>query len=133
MYYVARDIHFSYGHRLMEHPGPCGHLHGHNGRVQVEVSSQMLNQQNMVMDFAEIRATIGNWIKENLDHKMILWNKDPLAKVLKDAGEPVVVMKENPTAEAIVHWVYEQARHLRLPVAKVTLWETHDSCASYHE
>lgn len=133
MYHVTREIHFSYGHRLVGHPGKCAHLHGHNGRVQIEVSSKMLNTQNMVMDFAEIRESIGSWIKDTLDHKTILWEKDALVKPLQTAGEAPVLMKESPTAEALARWIYEEARRLRLPVAKVTLWETHDSCASYHE
>ena len=60
MYNIVREIHFSYGHRLVGHPGKCAHLHGHNGRVQIEVSSKMLNSQNMVMDFSEIRESIGS-------------------------------------------------------------------------
>ena len=59
MYRVGREVHFSYGHRLLEHDGKCANLHGHNGRVIVEVSSQMLNHQGMVMDFYKIRESIG--------------------------------------------------------------------------
>ena len=133
MYRVGREVHFSYGHRLLEHDGKCANLHGHNGRVIVEVSSQMLNHQGMVMDFYKIRESIGAWIQHTLDHKTILWDKDPLAAILSQAGEPVVLMKENPTAEALAHWIFEEARHMRLPVSRVTLWETPNSFAAYHE
>ena len=133
MYRVGREVHFSYGHRLLDYEGKCANLHGHNGRVIVEVSSQMLNPQGMVMDFYKIRESIGAWIQHTLDHKTILWDKDPLAAILSQAGEPVVLMKENPTAEAIARWIFEEARHMRLPVARVTLWETPNSFASYHE
>jgi len=62
MYSVVREFYFSYAHRLLNHQGKCKHLHGHNARVSVEVSSERLNTQNMVVDFAEIRELIGNWI-----------------------------------------------------------------------
>ena len=133
MFNVAREIHFSYGHRLLKHAGPCAHLHGHNARVLIEISSEKLNQMNMVIDFSEIRATIGTWIKETLDHKTLLWDQDPLLPLLQKAGEPIVVMQENPTAEALAHWIFEEARKKRLAVSKVTLWETENSYAAYHE
>ncbi len=60
---------------------------------------------------------------------MILSEDDPLAPLLKKAGDPVVVMPGNPTAEAIAKWIYDEAVKMKLPVAKVTLWET-DSCAA---
>lgn len=133
MFYVTCEIHFSYGHRLLNHQGKCGHLHGHNGRIQVEVSSEKLDGQNMVMDFSKIREAVNAWVEENLDHKMVLWGQDPLTNLLKQAAEPVVVMDENPTAEAMARWIFQEARTLRLPVSKVTLWESEDSFAAYHE
>ncbi len=133
MFNVSRDIHFSYGHRLLEHPGKCAHLHGHNGRAQVEVSSEKLNSQGMVIDFDEIRKSVGQWIKDTLDHKTFLQEKDPLVEPLKKAGEPIVLMKNPPTAENIARMIFQEARSLSIPVSRVTLWETADSFASYHE
>ncbi|MSR77633.1 MAG: 6-carboxytetrahydropterin synthase QueD [Candidatus Omnitrophica bacterium] len=130
-YSVIREIHFSYGHRLLNHPGKCARLHGHNGRVQIEISSSELNEQKMVMDFYEIKKVIGNWIDETLDHKMILGKADPLVKILKQAGEPIVVSAENPTAEVLAKWIFEEARKKGLPITKVTLWETENSAATY--
>jgi 6-pyruvoyltetrahydropterin/6-carboxytetrahydropterin synthase len=131
MYTVTREIHFSYGHRLLNYNGKCAHLHGHNGRVRIEVSSAKLNELGMVMDFYDIRKKIGAWIDDRLDHRMILSDKDPLVPVLEKAGDPAVVMPENPTAEAIAKWIFEEARRQGLPVSKVTLWETDHCAASY--
>jgi 6-pyruvoyltetrahydropterin/6-carboxytetrahydropterin synthase len=133
MYAVTREIHFSYGHRLFNHPGKCARLHGHNGRVQIEVSSQKLDNAGMVVDFEEIKQSIGTWILETIDHKMILWEKDPLAQVLQKAGETVVLIAEHPTAEVLAKWIFTEARARRLPVSKVLLWETANSFAAYHE
>ncbi|MCB9799482.1 MAG: 6-carboxytetrahydropterin synthase [Candidatus Omnitrophica bacterium] len=131
MYTVIREIHFSYAHRLMFHPGKCAHLHGHNGVVHIEISSPDLDDQAMVVDFDQIRRTIGEWLDEHLDHRTILWEKDVLAGVLKNAGEPVVLMREHPTAEALARWIYEEAQKLGLAVSSVKIWETPNSCAGY--
>lgn len=130
-YRVGREIHFSYGHRLLGHPGKCARLHGHNARVILEIESEKLDRQGMVLDFYEIEKRIGAWIDQTLDHQMILAEKDPLVPVLKKAGEPLVLMKQIPTAEAIAQWIYEEAVHRGLPVAKVTLWETGHCFAVY--
>ncbi len=133
MHRISREIHFSYGHRLLDYPGKCANLHGHNARVQVELSSEKLNPQGMVMDFYKIKETIGSWIEENLDHRMILWEKDPLVPLLQQIGDPVVVVQENPTAEVLARWIFDEVRKRRFPVSRVTFWETESSFAVYHE
>jgi len=131
MYKVLREIHLSYGHRLVGHQGKCRNVHGHNGRVQIEVAAEKLDKLNMVVDFSEISRTIGKWIDENLDHVLILWEKDPLVPVLKEKNEKILVAPENPTAEFLARWIFDEARKMKLPVSRVTFWETNDSCASY--
>ncbi len=133
MYSISRVIHFSYGHRLLNYQGKCANLHGHNGRVEIEVSASQVDSLGMVMDFYEIRKKIGDWIDQNLDHRMILHSKDPLVPLLRKAGDPVVVIDENPTAEILAKWIYRAAREQKLPVTKVTLWETEHCAAEYYE
>ena len=133
MFKVAKMIYFNYGHRLLGGHDKCSHLHGHSARVEIEMAAPKLNRQGMVVDFFDIKRTIGEWIDQNLDHKMILWTKDPLAKLLKKAGEPVVLVGENPTAEMLARWIFREAQRMKLPVAKVTLWENQDSCAVYQK
>jgi 6-pyruvoyltetrahydropterin/6-carboxytetrahydropterin synthase len=131
MYSVVREIHFSYGHRLMDFAGKCRHPHGHNGLAEVELSSRRLNRLGMVMDFDEIKERLQTWIDDHLDHQMILRRDDPLAGALKKMGEPFYLMDENPTAEAIAREIFRVAAHKGLPVTRVTVWETEKSCAVY--
>lgn len=132
MYRIIREIHFSYGHRLVNYEGKCARLHGHNARARIELASEELNEHGMVMDFFDVKQTIGKWIDETLDHRLLLSDQDPLVAVLREAGEPLVLTKGNPTAEAIARLIYDKARSLGLPVTGVSLWETPNACASYH-
>lgn len=131
MFKVTREIHFCYGHRLLKYQGRCRYLHGHNGRVEIELASAALDRLGMVRDFGEIKRKIQGWIDEHLDHKMILSRKDPALPPLRRLGEPLYVMDANPTAEAIAKLIYDVARRLRLPVTAVRLWETPYSFATY--
>lgn len=131
MYTVTKEIYFCYGHRLMNYEGACRHLHGHNGKIEVELQSEKLDARGMVVDFAEIRRVIKDWIDLTLDHTMLLRKDDPLVSVFREKGERFYVMNENPTAESIAKLIYDYARSKDLPVTRVTLWETESSFATY--
>ena len=58
----------------------------------------------MVRDFTEIKEILGTWVDQTLDHRMILHEKDPLRSMLEKAGEPLFILKDNPTAENIANF-----------------------------
>src|SRR5215831_12133776 len=99
MYQVVKELSFCYGHRLLDYDGKCAHPHGHNGLVQMEFGAERLDSRGMVIDFVDIKAEVKRFLDEELDHKMLLRRDDALVKILRDLGEPVFVMQENPTAE----------------------------------
>jgi 6-pyruvoyltetrahydropterin/6-carboxytetrahydropterin synthase len=131
MYRVTREIHFCYGHRLLNYDGKCRHLHGHNGRALITLEAPKLDEKGMLVDFGEIKQKVQKWIDENLDHNMLLCRLDPILPLLQERGERVFVMDENPTAENIARMIYERARAAKLPVVEVLLWETENCHASY--
>lgn len=133
MFKVTKHIEFCYGHRLLNYDGMCRHLHGHNGRVEVDIQADKLDARGMVHDFSDIKEAIKNWIDETLDHRMLLHKDDPMVPVLRQRGEPFYAMEENPTAENIARLIFNHARANGLPVVEVRLWETPSSCASYRE
>jgi 6-pyruvoyltetrahydropterin/6-carboxytetrahydropterin synthase len=131
MFSVSREIHFCYGHRLLNYPGKCRNLHGHNGRAIITFEASTLDERGMVIDFSEIKRAVSGWIDEHLDHRMILDRTDPVAPVLQGMGEPLFLMDVNPTAENIARQIFEVAREQGLPVIDVRLWETPQCCARY--
>jgi 6-pyruvoyltetrahydropterin/6-carboxytetrahydropterin synthase len=131
MYSVTRRIEFCYGHRLLDHDGVCRHPHGHNAVAEVEVGSRELDRRSMVCDFGDIKRIVKGWIDEAIDHKMILRRDDPLVTALRDLGEPVFLVDNNPTAESIAKIIFDYAVSQNLPVQSVRVWETPSSCATY--
>jgi 6-pyruvoyltetrahydropterin/6-carboxytetrahydropterin synthase len=130
-YQVMKTIEFSYGHRLLEHNGKCRYLHGHNGMLEIDVDSDTLDQMGMVIDFTRVNEIVKNWVDENLDHRMLLCKDDPMLPAIRQAGEPVFIMDENPTAENIAALIWRAAHEAGLNVSEVRLWETSTSRASY--
>jgi len=131
MYSVTKRIDFCYGHRLLDYEGICKHPHGHNAIVEIEIGTETLDARNMVADFSEIKRVMKTWIDRELDHKMILRADDPLTRVLQELGEPVHVVDRNPTVERIARLIFDVAREQGLPVARITVWETPTSWATY--
>lgn len=131
MYTVTKTITFCYGHRLTNYAGKCRHLHGHNGRLDIEMSAKGLDARGMVRDFTEMKHTIQGWIDTELDHKMILRKTDPAVPVLRKLREPLYLTDANPTAEHLAKVIFDQVKRMGFPVTSVRLWETGSSHATY--
>ena len=131
MYRVTTEIHFSYGHRLMNYDGKCAHPHGHNARVEVELATSTLDTADIAVDFGVLKHALQDWVDVHVDHKMVLRSDDPLLPVLQEMNEPVYVMDRNPTAECLAQMIYEIAESQHFPIAAVRFWETPTSFATY--
>ncbi len=111
MYMVTRELHFSYGHRLLNYHGKCMHPHGHNARLEIDLGADELDPRGMVMDFGDVKAVIQSWIDKELDHRMILRRDDPLLPALQSMGEPCYVVFLSPR------------QHQRIDFASMTLFQ----------
>jgi 6-pyruvoyltetrahydropterin/6-carboxytetrahydropterin synthase len=131
MHRVSREISFCYGHRLLNYDGKCRFLHGHNARAVITLEGDKLDHRGMLVDFTELKRVVGHWIDQTLDHKMLLHRDDPALPLLRQLGEPVVVLDVNPTAENIAKLIFEQAAAQGFPVIEVQLWETESCFAAY--
>jgi len=131
MFRVTKEIHFCYGHRLLNYDGKCRNLHGHNGKAVITVEAAELDALGMVVDFSRIKRVVAAWIDEALDHRMLLHRDDPALPELRRQNEPVVIFDVNPTAENIAKAIFDYAISQDLPVVEVTLWETENSYATY--
>lgn len=115
----------------MNYEGECRHLHGHNGRIEVDIEADETDYRGMVVDFTDIRDVVKTWIDDNLDHRMILNREDPLVAVLTELGEAHYVIDANPTAENIAAHIHEMTSSDSLYISEIRLWETPNSYATF--
>ena len=85
----------------------------------------------MVLDFGELKKTIGLWIEEHLDHRMILDHNDPLVTVLREMNEPMFLLDGNPTAENLAKLLFDKTAEFGFPVVSVRFGETDKCFAEY--
>ena len=101
---VAERYHdISCGHRVVGHENKCKYLHGHNYRFHFKIASAGgFDELGRVMDFGVIKSKLCEWLEENYDHKMLIWELDPMLPDLrKISPESIVEVDFNPTAENI--------------------------------
>lgn len=113
---------FAAAHLLRDYPGVCNQLHGHNWKVEVEVTTTRLDSVGMGVDFKVLKEATKAELAL-LDHRHLNELK-PFDTI-------------NPTAENIAAYLYQRiGKRLNVDAARVTaviLWETERACVRYTE
>ena len=113
---------FASANSLRDYPGDCSRLHGHNWQVEVMVSSQVLDESGIAIDFREIKKQTKAVVKR-LDNQYL------------NEIKPFDVL--NPTAENIAKYFFDEICILindkNVKVKEVLIWETPRSAVTYSE
>ena len=117
MYKLAVTSKFSAAHRLINHPGECANIHGHNWTVQVTVGSEEVDENGMVVDLVELKNTIDDCV-DQFDHKVI--NDVPPFDSI------------NPTSENIAKYLFDFiSEKIKVKVSSVRVSEVEDYSVIY--
>ncbi len=107
------EFEIDFAHTLKGHP-KCGQPHGHTSKIIVEVEGIVPKgstyQENMLLDFAEMKKTCWDVIGQ-LDHK-------DLDKLF-----------DFPTSENITAWIFENLKG-KIPLSSVKFFEGSSSYCS---
>ncbi|MEJ2368300.1 MAG: 6-carboxytetrahydropterin synthase QueD [Acidobacteriota bacterium] len=119
MYEVKITRDFAAAHRVLDYPGKCEQLHGHNWKVEVIARNRELDNLSMVLDFRKLKEA-ANQVIEKLDHNYL--------------NEIPPFTEVTPTAENIARYLYDEiSRKLDIGVYRVNVFETETCMASYYE
>ncbi len=120
MYEITIKKSFSAAHLLKEIGGKCEELHGHNFLVEVSVKADALNEDGLLIDFRVVKRWTDEAL-EALDHKYL--------------NELECFKGINPSSERIARFLYERiaekARQAKVPLTRVTVWESENARVSY--
>lgn len=135
---ITRRFGIDAGHRVLHHGGKCANVHGHRYAVEVTVRGDTLDTLGRVVDFSVVKALVGQWMEDHLDHGFIHHPEDPLVPALEAEGSKVFPMPPdlgNPTAENLSTLVARKAQDLLRPhglqVVAVRVWETPNCWADW--
>jgi len=140
MYRVNKEYKFSSAHRLSKHAKRCKYIHGHNYRVQVQLESMELDNNDMVIDFSLLKEIMDS-VLDKYDHALILNSNDKeLFNSIdsKYTERHVIFEGTDPTAESMSEKFFwdiiqelknRDLNHITLDVVKV--WETDSAYAEF--
>ena len=122
MYEIDIQREFSAAHTLKGYNGNCSALHGHNWTVQATVSSPLLDDIGIAVDFRSLKEELDIIISE-LDHT----NLNDLTPFQQD----------NPTSEQLAKYIFNRLSVKlntdNVTVSKIRVCESHGSGATYFE
>lgn len=118
MYEIKVNARFSAAHDLKKYKGRCEHLHGHNWIVEAVFVYDRLGQAGMAVDFRIAKKLLRD-VTDRLDHTYL--NESRYTKAL------------NPTSENIARFIYDSVKRKNSHLARVSVWENENSCATYME
>ena len=156
LFTVTKEIQFCYGHRVPFHNSKCKNVHGHQAKVECTVEGPLIEGQQsdtgMVIDFSEIKRAMVDKIELRFDHRLLLWDKDPIIAKLGDCDDytprcqfgqwvkypmfgEIYELPCIPTAENLAMLCYEMLSVClnkgQVRVVAVKFWETPTSVAEY--
>ena len=131
---ITRRLEFDAGHRLLQHESKCRNLHGHRYALELTCEALQLDAVGRVVDFGVLKAKVGGWLDDRLDHGYIGQTGDPILEATRAAGCKVYEVDFPPTAEHLAAHLFEIAQGLlgrELRVVRVRLYETPNGWADF--
>ena len=132
---VTKTIKFDAAHILTNHAGLCKNLHGHTYRVDVSVKDD--SENDMVIDFKDLKSIANAAICDQFDHAFIYNTQSAgeceIAAVVEKHGMRTVALPFRSTAENLAKHFFNLLKDQIQGLASIKVWETADSCAEYRE
>lgn len=135
---IAKSFTVESGHLLTKHPGACRFPHGHSRTIEIVVTSETLDANDMVCDFKTLKAAAASAV-ERFDHAFTLNTADPRFTEFRAAyGDRIIAFTDtDPTTEVLAREIFRAVRQqLTLPsvrLERIRVTETATSWAEYWE
>jgi len=107
-YRIAKTLTFESGHLLTKHRGRCRFPHGHSRTVEVVLTADLLDENDMVCDFKAVKRMLESFL-DRWDHALCLNTSDPQFDFFQRTyGERVVPFTAtDPTSETMARTIFE--------------------------
>jgi 6-pyruvoyltetrahydropterin/6-carboxytetrahydropterin synthase len=108
---IAKSFIVESGHLLTKHPGACRFPHGHSRTIEVVVTADELDANDMVCDFKALKMAASD-VVARYDHAFALNTADPRFSEFRTAyGDRVLAfVKTDPTSEVLARELFLELR-----------------------
>lgn len=133
---ITKEFTFETAHRISNHPAACKHIHGHSYRLLVTVSSEEIQDNDMIIDFKELKQIVNDKVIKTFDHVLVLKRNEENTKLAKEIHTKIFWMEYEPTVERLIDYIRIQIQNsLSKPVflKKLKLYETASSFGEWEK
>ena len=145
---ISKSFEIESGHILSKHPDKCRFPHGHSRLVEIVLSADRLDGNDMVCDFKALKEAMKEFL-ESWDHALCLNSSDKNLDFYRQAyGERIVTFPStDPTSEVMAKAIFDEVALRLVPgqpaapgayvipsgvrVERVRVTETSSSWAEY--
>lgn len=138
--FVRKLIKVEYAHQLFTSYTNLCHetIHGHSGVIELIMSSENLNDDQMVMDFGELKDTVKKDIMEKYDHALFMPKQFPAEYIdmLKKYNKRLTITDVNPTCEVFAKMIFDEVKEKLAKIAssvKLEYVKFHETDTGYAE
>ena len=138
---LSRKFTFETAHALLGYDGACRHIHGHSYKLVVTIIGKPLQDEThpkngMVMDFGDLKKTVGLAVIKPFDHALLLNEKAPVTLVeqLVKNNEKLVLLPYQPSCENMLLDIKNRLHNLlpeNIELHSLKLSETENSFAEW--
>lgn len=133
---ITKEFTFETAHRISNHLAACKHIHGHSYRLLVTVSAEEIQENDMIIDFKELKQIVNEKVIKTFDHALVLKRKDENIKLAQNIDSKIFWMEHEPTVERLIDYIrLEIQNSLAKPVflKKLKLYETATSFGEWEK
>ena len=125
---IRKKFKFEMAHRLVSsYSTRCQSIHGHSYTVDVVLKGETLNNDEMLIDFGEVKAEMAEFL-DVFDHTMVLAEHDPyrdrLMAIMIEGKMRCMVVSYNPTAERMAEHIFKEFAGRGFNLERVRVHET---------
>lgn len=142
MYSVDKQFEFEASHKLLlDYGSPCTNIHGHSYKINIQLFSEELDSNGMVIDFSKMNV-VKDWVMENWDHSVLISEKDADLELYGNMTNMKIFTfpYSNVTAELMAKHLCKLTKDQIAPKMKdhlnkikVVVWETSNNNATFEE
>lgn len=107
VYRVCKSFEIENGHMLSKHPGRCRLPHGHSRRVDLVISADRLDENDMVCDFKALKLAVEDYLDQH-DHALMVNSDDAYVESIPEQYRERLIVLEgvDPTTEVLAQRIY---------------------------
>jgi 6-pyruvoyltetrahydropterin/6-carboxytetrahydropterin synthase len=138
---LTKEFHFEMAHALWNYNGSCKSIHGHSYKLFITLSGFPINntkdpRNGMVADFSEIKKWIQKPILDQLDHALLISDKEEAGnlKSISQMFDKLKIVNYQPTCENLLIDIVQKIKPVlpeNLSLHSVKLCETATSFAEW--